>query len=84
MVVNNVNSKAFVLRNNSENSNFLKVCLKGSQLNRFGLGSDITIYQKGKLQKHHHAVTRGYASSVDYDILFGLGENREIDSLEIV
>ncbi len=84
LVVNNINSEAFVLKNNTENTNFLKIRLKGSEKNTFGLGSEITIFQNGKEQKHHHSVSRGYASSVDYEIFFGLGANQEIDSLEIV
>jgi enediyne biosynthesis protein E4 len=84
LVINNVNAEAFILRNNSENTNFLKIKLKGNQGNLLGLGSEITVYHQGKIQKHHHSVSRGYASSVDYEILFGLGNDKKIDSLEIV
>lgn len=84
MVVNNTNQLAFLMKNNAEKTNFFDIKLKGSAKNTFGLGSDIRIFCSGKMQKHHQAVTRGYASSVDYKIHFGLGENTKIDSLEII
>ncbi len=84
MVVNNSNQLAYILKNNAEKTNFLAISLKGSEKNTFGLGSDVSIFTKGQIQKYHQAVTRGYASSVDYKIHFGLGENTKIDSLEIV
>lgn len=84
LVVNNVNAEAFLMENNSKNTNFLKIKLKGNAQNLDGLGSKITIYQKGKLQTYHQATTKGYASSVSHEILFGLGQNSKIDSIEIV
>lgn len=84
LVVNNTNQPAFLLRNDAEKTNFLAISLKGSEKNTLGLGSDVSIFNKGQVQKYHQSVTRGYASSVDYKIHFGLGKNEIIDSLEIV
>ncbi|MBA4852704.1 VCBS repeat-containing protein [Emticicia sp. BO119] len=84
LVINNTNKPAYVMRNDAPRTNFLKIQLKGTPKNIHGLGSEITIYAKGVLQKYHQAVTKGYASSVDYIIHFGLGSNTKIDSLEVV
>jgi len=48
------------------------------------LGSIVTLYTNGQLQRQHMGVTRGYQSSVDYILHFGLGEHLVIDSLEII
>ncbi|RRA97738.1 VCBS repeat-containing protein [Larkinella rosea] len=84
LVVNNINEEAFILQNNSPKANHLTVKLNGSEKNRFGLGSTVTVFTKGKQQKQVQAVTRGYASSVDYRLHFGLGNHQQVDSLEIV
>lgn len=84
LVVNNVNAEAFVLKNNAKNTNFLKIKLKGNAPNLDGFGSKITIFQQGKLQTYHQSTTKGYASSVSHEILFGLGQKSAIDSLEII
>jgi hypothetical protein len=72
LVVNNINEEAFILRNNTQKTNYLTVTLSGSQRNTFGLGSTVTVFEKGRKQQQVQAVTRGYASSVDYRLHFGL------------
>lgn len=84
LVVNNMAEEAFILRNNSPKTNFLAVRLTGSEKNRFGLGSTVTVFAGGQRQTQVQAVTRGYASSVDYRLHFGLGAAQRIDSLEII
>ncbi|AYB29177.1 VCBS repeat-containing protein [Chryseolinea soli] len=84
IVVNNINAPAFIMRNTIQNAHFLKIKLSGSQGNTKGLGSTLTLYTNGQLQRQHMSVTRGYQSSVDYTLHFGLGEHAVIDSLEII
>ena len=84
LVVNNINQEAYILQNNTVNTHYLQVKLRGPNQNRFGLGADVTLYSKGLAQTYHQAVTRGYQSSVDYVIHFGLGSARRVDSLRIV
>jgi enediyne biosynthesis protein E4 len=83
IITNNINEPAFVLRNNSMNTHYLKVKLIGPVKNTKGLGSQVSIYYQGSMQTQHMAVTRGYQSSVDYTLNFGLGKSIVIDSLEI-
>jgi enediyne biosynthesis protein E4 len=83
IVINNINEPAFVLENNSVATHYLKIKLKGSLGNTKGLGSRTTIYSGGIQQMQHMTVTRGYQSSVDYILNFGLGKNTSVDSLVI-
>jgi enediyne biosynthesis protein E4 len=83
IVTNNINEPASILQNNSRNTNYLKIKLIGSSQNTKGLGSDVTIYCQGSMQTQHMSVTRGYQSSVDYTLNFGLGENQQVDSLQV-
>jgi len=81
LVVNNINQDAYVLRNNTAHTHYLQVKLKGPSANPFGLGTDLTLYANGTKQTYHQAVTRGFQSSVDYIIHFGLGTANGVDSL---
>ena len=83
IVTNNMNEPAHIFQNNSQNVRYLKVRLKGPSKNTKGLGSQVTIYTGKKLQRQHMAVTRGYKSSVDYTLNFGLGESKIVDSIEV-
>lgn len=84
LVVNNINQEAFILQNNTTGKNFLNVSLKGKNGNLQGLGSEVTIYTGNELQKIHHTLTRGYQSSSDQVMHFGLHLRKQIDSLQII
>lgn len=90
LVVNNINKPAFIFINNTNQKNrvstthYLSVQLKGDSLNRKGLGSKVLIYNNGKAQLQEENPVRGYFSSVDQQLVFGLGQNDRADSLVIV
>lgn len=89
LIVNNINKEAFVFINNTNQKNkvpathFLSLQLTGDSLNRHGFGSKVYLYNKGKVQLQEQSPVRGYFSSVDQQLLFGLGKNKEVDSLII-
>jgi len=83
LVVNNINQPAFVLENQTTGNNYLKVQLKGSKYNPQAIGSTVEIWTKGVVQKQFHSLVRGYLSSVDPVLHFGLGQHTMIDSLLI-
>ncbi len=86
LVVNNVDQPAFVyenLSNLSKENNFLRIKLRGKPGNLEGIGAQIKITSGGKSQYDQHFLSRGYESSVDPNIHFGLGTNTTIDSVEI-
>jgi len=86
LVVNNINSKSFVYRND-ENDNtknhFLKVRFKGPEKNGFGIGARVKIKTKDGIQVLQNYNTRGFQSSIEPVLLFGLGKNSTIDSLQV-
>ncbi|RDC61462.1 VCBS repeat-containing protein [Adhaeribacter pallidiroseus] len=86
LAVNNINAEAFIYQNNAEKlekNNFLKIKLKGAAPNQEGIGTTIRLKNKGQQQFYEHYLTRGFKSSVDPVVHFGLGKAPVIDSLEI-
>ncbi|HVZ96247.1 MAG TPA: CRTAC1 family protein, partial [Chitinophagaceae bacterium] len=76
LVVNNENMEAFVYRNmTSEKSHthFLKVKLHGDSLNTFGFGARVTIFSNGAEQILEQMPSRGFESSVNPELNFGIG-----------
>jgi enediyne biosynthesis protein E4 len=87
-VVNNMNDKAFILRNMSrerdkKSTNYLGIRLKGKEGNTPAFGAKAELWAGGKYQFSENFLTRGYASSVDPVIHFGLGTLTTVDSLRI-
>lgn len=86
LVVSNINQEAFVYRNNTSESSangFLTISLQGDEQNPFAFGTRVTAYVDGKAQMEEHNPVKGYMSSMDYRMHFGLGENKTVDSLDI-
>jgi hypothetical protein len=89
LVVNNINDAAFVWKNElrktekDSTQNFLTVELKGSANNIAGLGAQVTIFSKEEKQFAEQSPVRGFSSSVDLRLHFGLGNVYSIDSLKI-
>jgi len=86
VVVNNVNQPAFIYKNNSreENqNNYIAVSLQGTDKNKFAVGSKIKIYQGNQVLSREVMPSRGFQSSMDYKIVFGLGKNKPVDSMVI-
>jgi hypothetical protein len=87
-VVNNINDEAFILKNTTvekskKKANYIRIKLTGKYGNTMAIGAKIELWEKGKYQYMENFLTRGYASSVDPVIHFGLGEDVSIDSIKI-
>jgi enediyne biosynthesis protein E4 len=87
-VVNNLNDEAFILRNTTvekerRQANYIRIKLTGKEGNTMGIGAKVELWEKGKYQYTEHFLTRGYASSVDPVIHFGLGHDVSIDSIKV-
>lgn len=82
LVVNNLDSIASIYENTQGNqNNYISIQLKGTAQNPFAIGTRITIYTKGQQQVLEQFPTRGFQSSVDYKLLFGIGKHRKIDKM---
>ena len=87
LVVNNIDEKAFIYRNNSEKfsqNNYLKIALKGLGKNTMGIGAKVKITAGKMTQTQELLNTRGYQSSVDLNLNFGIGKSKTIDQVEVV
>ena len=86
LVINNINDEAMVYRNvqrerDDQQSHFLRIRLHGDSLNRMGLGTWIELHYGGNIQAYEQTTARGYLSSIQPDVHFGLGAVTSVDSL---
>lgn len=87
LIINNVNEKAFVYKNNSRETskhNYIGVSLKGKDGNTFAIGSKIKIYTGEQTYYREVEPSRGFQSSVDYKQIIGLGNYSAVDSMVVV
>jgi len=88
LVTNNMNEEAGIYRNNARQQNryahYLTVQLKGRTPNTFGIGTKVFLFAAGKLQYQELQVVRGFISSSEPLLHYGLGEAAVIDSLVVL
>ncbi|MBC7791207.1 MAG: VCBS repeat-containing protein [Anaerolineae bacterium] len=87
LVVNNINLEAYVYRNNARaltRNSYLQVRLEGEGHNRFAVGAKVTLRSGGQIFFQELMPSRGFQSSVDYVLTFGIGPLNAIDSLTVV
>jgi hypothetical protein len=87
-ITNNIDDEAFILRNNTverskKKAGYLKVKLTGKEGNTMALGAKVELWSNGKYQYAEHFLSRGYASSVDPVIHFGLAGSSLVDSVRV-
>jgi len=90
-VVNNINEQAFVYQNklyepgqdhSERQNNFLRFRLNGIEKNKQGIGAKVILhYDGGKIQYSEQSLYRGFLSSVEPVIHFGLGKVAVVDSV---
>ncbi len=86
IVINNLDEISELYENvtNSKN-NYLKIKLEGPDKNRDGIGAKISLYYDGKMQQFFQQKTvRGYLSSNDPVVHFGIAKKEKIDSAVVV
>lgn len=86
LIINNLNTESFIYRNNTTEKNskkFLSVKLNGVGMNRFGIGASVTLYQKDRKQVSQNFPSRGFQSSIDPTLHFGLDDDNIIDSIKV-
>ncbi|MBT8253032.1 MAG: VCBS repeat-containing protein [Flavobacteriaceae bacterium] len=87
LVVNNVNMEAFIYRNNTNeltDNNFLKLKFKGSPSNPFAIGTKVKLYYDNHIVMQELIPSRGFQSSMEYDMTIGLGEANRVDSIHVI
>lgn len=85
VVTNNINEEATIYHNiSSSKKNYLTISFKGYDANKFGVGSKVYLFNKGKLQYQQLMLTRGFQSSCEPVLHFGVDTATVIDSLLVV
>ena len=87
LVVNNVNMPPFVYRNRGRGlfpgNHFLRIRLNGSKGNSLGVGAKVTLRCGKDIYYQEQFPTRGFESTVDNRLLFGVGGHQMIDSIVV-
>ena len=86
-VVNNTFAPAHIYQNHSieqTNHHFLRIKLVGPSQNPGGLGTKVYCYTNGETQFRNMQTVRGFQSSVEPHLHFGLGSNTKVDSIKII
>jgi enediyne biosynthesis protein E4 len=87
LVVNNINQEVFFYENKQPGINknhSISFALLGDSLNKDGLGTKIFLYSNNKIQYSEQSPVRGYLSSVDKRLHFGLSALSNIDSVIVI
>jgi hypothetical protein len=87
LVVSNIDAPAFVYRNVQPKGgadHYLAVVLQGEAPNRRGIGTTVILTTDGRKQYLYESPYRGYLSTVDDRLHFGLGNAARVDTLEIL
>ncbi|TVR14777.1 MAG: RNA-binding protein [Balneolaceae bacterium] len=83
IIVNNINETPFIFQNNAHlqnANNYLKVRLQGSGANTFGIGSKVKLTtDDGSIFFQEAFTTRGFQSTVDPVLHFGLGSAEKVN-----
>ncbi|MCB0665360.1 MAG: VCBS repeat-containing protein, partial [Saprospiraceae bacterium] len=84
LVINNCNMPAFVFRNNTNeisDHHFLQISLTGEGKNQYALGAQVTLTIGDKKIYQELSPMRGFQSSTDYKLTFGIGGATVIDEI---
>lgn len=89
LVINNIDDKAFIYKNNAtefgsspaDKNHYLRVQLKGTQNL---IGTEVFLSTHGRKQYQFYSPVRGYLSTTENAIHFGLGTEEKVDSLRVI
>ncbi len=84
LILNNMDEGPFIYKNKAEDlpeRHFLRLRLKAKGQNTFGIGTRVDVHCKGQLQTGYLTSQKGFQSSPEPIIHFGLGGHQVVDSL---
>ena len=82
LVINNIDDRASLYKNQNpqtDSTHYLQFKFEGEQPNLAGLGSQVELHIDGEIQKQYFTPYRGYLSSVEQALHFGLGKVNRVD-----
>ncbi|NBC24897.1 MAG: hypothetical protein GVX78_04700 [Bacteroidetes bacterium] len=86
LVVNNIDHKAFVLKNNireKQGSNYLQFAFSPDMQHAQTYNAKIRLHAGDSIQHQEFHPTRGYAGSVEPIVHFGVGSQTKVDRVEV-
>jgi hypothetical protein len=83
LVYTNYQSSVTMLRNDSDTGHRLIVGLRGTQSNRYGVGATVRLQSAAGVQVRQLVLARGYLSSSEPVLHFGLGEDSAVTRMEV-
>ena len=83
IIVNCIDAPAVILKNNAPTKSAISISFKGDGLNRTGIGCKAYVFQGKRTQYQQLMLTRGFQSSSDTKLHFGL-DSMAIDSILVV
>ncbi|MCG8308900.1 MAG: CRTAC1 family protein [Cytophagales bacterium] len=86
LVINNLNKASTIYENlASQNTghNYIKLKLKGGEDNRFGIGARVILKTKKNIQVQELFPVKGWLSSVEHTLTFGMGTADMVDEITI-
>ena len=80
----NSNQRGVLLRNDGGNrNNWIRIKLVGTRSNRDGIGARVSVTADGDTQVAEVKSGSSYASGSDKRLLFGLGQHRKVNKIEV-
>ena len=86
MVVNNVDEEAHILKNNTRENdaaNYLSVKLQSPDNPAVKFNSLVYVHYKDQIQVNEYSFVRGYLSSMDQRLFFGLADFKKVDKIVV-
>ena len=87
LVINNVNMEAFVYENHADSmtdNHYIKLKFEGPESNKFAIGTSVNLYYENNVVYQELIPSRGFQSSMDYEMTIGLGSSSVIDSIRVI
>lgn len=85
VVTNNFNATAGIYKNTTDNSkNFVILDFEYKGANKEGIGTKAILYNKGQQQLKQLFKSRGFLSSIESNLHFGIDNSETIDSIKII
>ena len=87
ILVNNLNEPVYLIENLAtakSSNNHLKVSLRGDRLNTYGIGAKVFVHTGEIVQSQEAFYVRGWLSSSDPVLHFGLGPEENVDSIIVI
>ncbi len=85
LIINNINEETTIYKNSVDSTcHFLTLSFRGNDANTKGIGCKAYLFHKGKIQYQQLMLTRGFQSSSEPRLHFGLDTLSIIDSVLVV